>query len=37
MFPGETFSAGQKTSKLLVKNLFTPTRLTVLNIKKLPK
>ena len=38
MFSEEKLSqAGQKTNKVLVKNLVTQTHLTVLNIKKLHK
>ena len=38
MFSEEKLSqAGQKTNKVLVKNLFTQTHLTVLYIKKLHK
>ena len=38
MFPDETLSqGGQKTNKVLVKNLFTQAHYTVLNIKKLHK
>ena len=38
MFPEEALSqGGQKTNKVLVKNLFTQTHSTVLNIKKMHK
>ena len=38
MFPEEKLSQeGQKTNKVLVKNLYTQTHLTALNIKKLHK